>query len=380
MFSPHPSHFIPAVAAAALAVGGLGATAAQAQSAPAKHIDVKVRGGALLVRGSARDDNLVLRLAAGRPDVLEIDAGGDGSADASVDRGRFDRILVDARGGNDAVSIDETGGVFTDSESTTISGGRGNDKLQGGSGVERFVGGPGDDFADGGRGNDSAFLGAGDDTFNWDPGEGSDRVEGQAGYDTMTFVGANVPEAFDVSANGHRVRFFRSAGTITMDLAGVERIDTQALGGADTFTQHDLTGTDLVADNVDLAGTPGATAGDREADSVTVEATARADVVSVSGSASTAVVRGLRAAVTVTHPDATDALRIDALAGRDLVDASNLAAGVLRYSASGGDGNDVLIGSGGDDTLQGDAGNDLLIGGPGIDALDGGAGANVVIQ
>ena len=380
MLSHHPSHVIPAVLAA-LAVGGLGTTAAQAQPAPAaKHIDVKVRGGSLLVRGSARDDNLVLRLAAGRPDVLEIDAGGDGIADASVDRNRFDRILVDARGGNDAISIDETNGVFTDTESTTISGGRGNDKLQGGSGVERLVGGPGDDFADGGRGNDSAFLGAGDDTFNWDPGEGSDTVEGQAGYDTMTFVGANVPEAFDVSANGHRVRFFRSAGTITMDLAGVERIDTQALGGADTFTQHDLTGTDLVADNVDLAGTPGGTAGDREADSVTVEGTARGDVVSVSGSASTAVVRGLQAAVTVTHPDATDDLRVNALAGRDLVDASDLAAGVLRYSASGGDGNDILIGSAGDDTLLGDAGNDLLIGGPGVDALDGGPGANVVVQ
>jgi Ca2+-binding RTX toxin-like protein len=379
MFSLHPSHVVPAVLAA-LAVGGLGTTAAQAQPAPAKHIDVKVRAGTLLVRGSAQSDNLVLRLAAGRPDVLEIDAGGDGIADASVNRNRFDRIAVDARGGNDAVSIDETRGVFTDTEATTIAGGRGNDKLQGGSGVEQFIGGPGNDFVDGGRGNDSAYLGAGDDTFNWDPGEGSDRVEGQAGYDTMTFVGANVPEAFDVSANGQRVRFFRSAGTITMDLAGVERIDTQALGGADTFTQHDLSGTDLVADNVDLAGTPGGTAGDQEADSVTVEGTARGDVVSVEGSAPSAVVRGLHTAVTVSHPDATDALRVDAQAGNDVVDASGLAAGVLRYSATGGDGNDILIGSAGDDTLQGGAGDDLLIGGPGVDALDGGPGANVVLQ
>jgi Ca2+-binding RTX toxin-like protein len=379
MFSLHPSHVVPAVLAA-LAVGGLGTTAAQAQPAPAKHIDVKVRAGTLLVRGSAKDDNLVLRLAAGRPDILQIDAGGDGTADASVDRNRFDRISVDARGGNDAVSIDETNGVFTDTEATTISGGPGSDKLEGGSGVERLVGGPGDDFADGGRGNDSAFLGAGDDTFDWEPGEGSDRVEGQAGYDTMTFDGANGPEAFDVSANGHRVRFFRSVGTITMDLAGVERIDTQALGGADTFTQHDVSGTDLVADNVDLAGTPDGTAGDREADSVIVEGTARNDVISVAGSGSSASVRGLRAAVTVTHPDATDALRVDALAGNDVVDASGLAGGVLRYSATGGDGNDILIGSAGDDTLQGDAGDDLLIGGPGVDALDGGPGANVVLQ
>jgi Ca2+-binding RTX toxin-like protein len=379
MFSPHPSHAVPAVLAA-LAVGGLGTAAAQAQPAPAKHIDVKVRADTLLVRGSAQDDNLVLRLRAGRPDVLEIDAGGDGSADASVQRDRFDRILVDARGGGDAVQIDETNGVFTDTETTTIDGGRGNDKLLGGSGAERLVGGRGDDFADGGRGNDSAFLGAGNDTFNWDPGEGSDRVEGQAGRDTMTFVGANVPEAFDVSANGHRVRFVRNVGNITMDLAGVERIDTQALGGADTFAQHDLRGTDLVEDNVDLAGTPGGTAGDRELDSVIVSGTARRDGVSVSGSATTAAVRGVQAAVSVMHPDATDVLRIEALAGNDVVEASQLTAGVLRYSASGGDGNDVLIGSAGDDTLQGDNGNDVLVGGLGIDALDGGPGVNIVVQ
>jgi Ca2+-binding RTX toxin-like protein len=379
MFSPHPSHAVPAVLAA-LAVGGLGTAAAQAQPAPAKHIDVKVRADTLLVRGSAQDDNLVLRLRAGRPDVLEIDAGGNGSADASVQRDRFDRILVDARGGGDAVQIDETNGVFTDTETTTIDGGRGNDKLLGGSGAERLVGGRGDDFADGGRGNDSAFLGAGNDTFNWDPGEGSDRVEGQAGRDTMTFVGANVPEAFDVSANGHRVRFVRNVGNITMDLAGVERIDTQALGGADTFAQHDLRGTDLVEDNVDLAGTPGGTASDRELDSVIVSGTARRDGVSVSGSATAAAVRGVPAAVRVMHPDATDGLRVEALAGNDVVEASQLTAGVLRYSASGGDGNDVLIGSAGDDTLQGDNGNDVLVGGLGIDALDGGPGANIVVQ
>jgi hypothetical protein len=191
--------------------------------------------------------------------------------------------------------------------------------LQGGSGVERLIGGPGDDFVDGGRGNDSAFLGAGDDTFRWDPGEGSDRVEGQDGYDAMKFFGANAAEAFDVSANGRRVRFFRNVATITMDLDGVEQIDTQALGGADTFTQHDLSGTDLVAENVDLAGTPGGSDSDREADSVTVSGTARGDVIDVSGSGPSAAIRGLHTAVTVSHPDATDALRVDALAGDDVV-------------------------------------------------------------
>ena len=35
-------------------------------------------------------------------------------------------------------------------------------------------------------------MGAGDDTFVWNPGDGSDTVEGQDGNDTMQFNGANV--------------------------------------------------------------------------------------------------------------------------------------------------------------------------------------------
>ena len=43
------------------------------------------------------------------------------------------------------------------------------------------------------EGNDAAFLGGGDDTFVWNPGDGSDTVEGQAGTDTMVFNGASGP-------------------------------------------------------------------------------------------------------------------------------------------------------------------------------------------
>ena len=47
-------------------------------------------------------------------------------------------------------------------------------------------------------------LGAGDDTFVWNPGDGSDTVEGQDGTDTMLFNGANINEKIDLSANGSR--------------------------------------------------------------------------------------------------------------------------------------------------------------------------------
>ena len=87
------------------------------------------------------------------------------------------------------------------------------------------------------------MLGAGDDTFVWNPGDGSDIVEGQAGADTMQFNGANVAEKIDVSANGTRVRFTRDVGNIVMDLNEVETVNFAALGGADNITVNDLTGT-----------------------------------------------------------------------------------------------------------------------------------------
>ena len=89
------------------------------------------------------------------------------------------------------------------------------------------------------------LLGAGDDVFVWNPGDGSDIVEGQAGTDTLLFNGANIAEKIDISANGGRVRFTRDVANITMDLNSVETIDFNALGGADNITVNDLSGTDV---------------------------------------------------------------------------------------------------------------------------------------
>src|SRR5207249_7562650 len=118
-----------------------------------------------------------------------------------------------------------------------------------------------------------AFMGDGNDTFVWDPGDGSDTVEGQAGTDTLLFNGANVAEHIDLSANGNRLRFFRDVANITMDTAGVETVDFNALGGADVVTVNDLSGTDVDSVNIDLAGTLGGGTGDGVADNVIVKGT-----------------------------------------------------------------------------------------------------------
>ena len=61
----------------------------------------------------------------------------------------------------------------------------------------------------------------------------------------MQFNGANIAENIDISANGGRVRFFRNIANVTMDLDDVERIDFNALGGADKIVVNDLSGTDV---------------------------------------------------------------------------------------------------------------------------------------
>jgi hypothetical protein len=76
----------------------------------------------------------------------------------------------------------------------------------------------------------------------------------------------------------------------------------------------------------------------------------------------------------------SDRVTVNALAGDDVVDASGLAANSALLTASGGDGDDVLLGGDGNDTLLGGAGDDVILGGPGTDVIDGAPGDDVVIQ
>ena len=205
--------------------------------------------------------------------------------------------------------------------------------------------------------------------------------EGQAGQDTMLFNGANTAEMVDISANGQRLRFFRNVGTITMDCNAVELIQFNALGGADTITVNDLSGTGVTSVDLNLASPPDSGVGDNAADTVIVTGTTGDDAVHITGTPAGVSVLGLTATVSVFGSEpALDQLIIRMLAGDDVVEASGLQAGVINLTVDGGPGDDVLIGSAGADVLIGDDGDDILVGGPGIDVLDGGPGNNVVIQ
>jgi hypothetical protein len=330
-----------AVAAAAGLVGrGYASPSGRFDQASYRHhmhkFEAELRHGLLTIKGTRADDAIALRLKAGDPGTLQVDVGDDGSADFSFARAGVARILVRARAGNDRVRIDDGNGAFTDTIPTVISGGSGDDRLAGGRGNETFLGGSGNDSIDGNGGNDLALMGSGEDTFVWDPGDGSDTIEGESGLDTMRFNGAGAAEHIDLSANGNRLRFFRDIATITMDTHGVERVDFNALGGADVVTVNDLRETGVSAVNVDLAGALGGVAGDGATDSVIVKGTDRNDAIDVSGDAADVKVSGLAATVSILHTEAAnDRLDVNTLAGNDIVNSAGLAAGAIRLFVNG---------------------------------------------
>jgi Ca2+-binding RTX toxin-like protein len=294
----------------------------------------------------------------------------------AIDIGTSEKLVLNANGGDDRFS---TTGDLAPLIQITADGGTGNDDLLGSTGIDLLLGGDGADFVDGQQGNDVAFLGAKDDEFQWDPGDGSDVVEGQDGADALLFNGSNGNERMEASANGQRVRFTRDLGNIVMDLDDVESIAARALGGTDNLTVNDVSGTDLVDVKAELAALTGGD--DLAADNVIANATNGDDVVIVSGSGPNAQVSGLAATISVSGAIAgSDRLTVNALAGDDVVDASLLAADSALLTANGGDGDDVLIGGDGPDTLNGEAGDDVLVGGLGADILDGAPGDDVVIQ
>jgi len=377
-----------AVVLAAL-FGAAGIVAGQGNAAPAvktsaahrmdKFKRPKLKHGELTIVGTEASDKIALRLQSGQPGVLQVDVGDDGSADFSFARERVATIAVDAAAGDDLVRIDESNGAFTDSIPTTIAGGDGNDTIAGGKGIETLLGGDGNDSIDGNGGNDLALLGAGDDTFVWDPGDGSDKIEGQDGTDTMRFNGANVPERVALSANGNRLTFLRDPGRVTMDTAGVERVDFNALGGADVVFVGDLTGTGVTDVNVDLAGTLGGATGDGQADSVTVDGTNGNDTINVSGDASGVAVSGLAARVAIEHQEPNDALAFNGFSGNDAISAAALAAQAITLTLDGGTGDDTIAGGKGIETLLGGDGNDSIDGNGGNDLALLGAGDDTFV-
>jgi len=187
---------------------------------------VFIADGCLNIIGTVAGTTLSVGLRPGAPTIIEVDIDDDDFIEHNFRRADVDCIIIDARGGDDVVLIDESNGIFTNTEPTTIYGGSGDDELYGGSGGEDFIPGPG---------NDIVLMGAGDDRFVWIDGDDTDLVEGEAGVDDVEVHGSDLAEHFTVTANGTRVRFDRlNPHPFSLDLGACENLIIQAHGGDDT--------------------------------------------------------------------------------------------------------------------------------------------------
>ena len=258
---------------------GLGAdvTVALAQAGPST-ISVDLAGAPSIADGQAD----VLNVSATNAiDTLTITGAGTSYAIAGLDasinvagsEGALDTLVLNGLGGNDSLIATALPAGVT---KLTLDGGAGDDTLLGSQGVDLFLGGDDNDFVFGDNGNDIAFLGAGDDVFEWNPGDGNDTIEGQGGTDRLQFDGSNAERERQRPRQWRPGPLTRDIANVTMDMDDVERIRFDALGGADTLAVGDMTGTDSLSSQIELAAAAGG--GDGQLDSVTVNATNGDDV------------------------------------------------------------------------------------------------------
>lgn len=270
-------------------------------------------------------------------DTIAITANGAEVTTAAPAAARFDTavesLVVSGFGGADSISAVGNLAALT---ALTLDGGDDADTVRGGNGADLLLGGKGDDLVDGNQGADQAFLGNGEDRFQWDPGDGSDAVEGEAGKDALDFFGSNIGEEMQASADGKRVRFTRTIGNIVMDFDGIEGLRVRSFGGSDLISVDDLRGTDLGEVDVDLAAGMGG--GDGAADTVIAKGGDRKDKVQVSRADGQVLVSGLAAQLRIGGSEpASDTLRVQTLAGNDDVsvaaDVASLIATVVDLGA-----------------------------------------------
>ena len=335
----------------------------------AKQVNIDLSGTVGSGQGDGAADNVIVNGTAGDDTVTVASSGAGVVVNGLAEKvtlagteGALDSLTVNGLDGNDTINA------------SALKAGQINLTINGGAGDDKIIGSQGDDTVFGAQGNDTALLGAGNDTFVWNPGDGSDTVDGQAGSDTLVFNGANINEKIDLSANGGHARLSRDIASITMDLDNVETVDVNAKAGADTITVNDLSNTDVNKVNIDLGGA------DSASDTVVINATNGDDAITITNNNGVVTVSGLGEDITISNFEANnDRIVINGLGGDDVITASGLGTAML-FTANGGDGDDLLIASAGDDTLTGGAGEDVLIGGPGFDILDGGTGNNILIQ
>ena len=214
----------------------------------------------------------------------------------------------------------------------------GDDTILGGAGTDVVFAGSGDDTVVGQTGNDVAFLGSGDDRFIWNNGDGSDSINGGAGYDTTQVNGADGPgDEFDLREENGQAIFNRlNLGLFTLTNESIERFEINGQGGDDSLTVGELSASDVK--KVVFSGGDGNDTLDARESSITIEAYGGdGDDLLLGGSAVDTFFAG---------------------AGNDIVvgqrgnDIAYLEGGDDRFIWNNGDGSDFINGGEGFDVTQ----------------------------
>ncbi|MGH9719504.1 MAG: beta strand repeat-containing protein, partial [Bryobacteraceae bacterium] len=262
-------------------------------------------------------------------------AGGAGFGDVSVDT-----VIVRGTPDNDVIGISAPQGVITLNGPSTllrilnpepaydvllVEGKAGVDEIDAHSLPAGLIGLQ----ITGGQGNDVLVGSQGNDTFIWNPGDGSDEIDGKAGLDTLQMYGSNAPENIELSAQGKRLILTRDVATVRHEVKATEVVNVNVSGGADRITIGDLTGTGVNRVAIQLANAAGL--GDGQSDSIVVNGTNGNDAVIISGSAANLTIAGLAATIELSTLEAAfDSVRVNGLNGNDLLHAQNVPAGVVR--------------------------------------------------
>ncbi len=349
---------------------------------------------------TADDDQLVATVLSGA-DTFHLSS----EADSAYGYAGSDSMF--GNGGNDTLY----GGAGDDS----LDGGAGSDELLGSSGNDTLLGGFGSDTLDGGGGADSISGDAGDDTVI--ARAGSATLAGGTQWDTLTYelaraaVSVNLATGLVTGAFGSQrvsgfevligspfddrligdtavTEFHPGAGNDSVDGggmlsdpqgAGVEAVVYinapsavvvdlglgKATGGSGNDTLVRING--VFGSNFDdtLRGGSGDEAFAGAGGNDSIDGGAGLDIIAAGFHGATSINLSTR---TMSGADGSDSfIRIEGAFGGDFNDT--LIGSLGNDSLDGGDGSDTLLGLAGNDTLLGGEGDDRLDGGPGIDTV-----------
>lgn len=253
-------------------------------------------------------------------------------------------------------------------------------RQDGGDGDDYLNAGGGDALMAGGRGADEINAGTSgyDNTIAFNQGDGADWVEANAGRATLS-LGANIDAAnirMRVDASGILVIRFEGSEEDEIRTYRYES-DLEGLNSNRGFDKIQLINADGEVRLFDLTRLDAS----GEARELLLQASgdgaAFETLVQMAGLEVLEPAEVHGGAAAISYAQNGNMLGQAYIAANGDPDGDNILFGTIgAETLDGGNGNDVIMADGGDDVLLGGAGDDVLVGGAGEDVLDAGTGNN----